>query len=121
MFAALGYDVDTRLTQKPEAMGFPEALVREVKRIEQIADHEQGALQVYLIEMRHVTVKLTQDLARVFRSRAGLFLLVLTTTDYEQLDFVLLEHMAPTSSQNGISTPQSILRPRILSVDAKRS
>jgi hypothetical protein len=91
MFAALGYDVNTRLMQTPEAMGFPESLVREVKRIERIADHEQGALQVYLVEMKHVTVKLTQDLARVFKSRAGLFLLVLTTTDYEQLAFVLLE------------------------------
>jgi hypothetical protein len=30
MFAALGYDVDTRLTQTPEALGFPESLAREV-------------------------------------------------------------------------------------------
>jgi hypothetical protein len=35
MFAVLGYDLDTRLTQTPEAMGFPESLVREVKQIEQ--------------------------------------------------------------------------------------
>lgn len=119
MFAALGYDVDTRLTQTPDAMGFPEALAREVKRIERIADHEQGALQVYLIEMKHVTVKLTQDLARVFKSRAGLFLLVLTTTDYEQLDFVLLEQVVPMGSQSGIGTPQASLRPRILSVERR--
>lgn len=120
MFAALGYEVETRLMQTPEAMGFPEALAREVKRIERIADHEQGALQVYLVEMKHVTVKLTQDLARVFKSRAGLFLLVLTTTDYEQLDFVLLEQVVPTGSQgSGIGTPQASLRPRILSVDRR--
>ncbi len=119
MFAALGYDVDTRLTQTPEAMGFPESLAREVKRIERIADHEQGALQVYLVEMKHVTVKLTQDLARVFKSRAGLFLLVLTTTDYEQLDFVLLEQVLPTGNQSGIGTSQASLRPRILSVDRR--
>jgi hypothetical protein len=67
--------------------------------------------------MKHVTVKLTQDLARVFKSRAGLFLSVLTTTDHEQLDFVLLEQVVPTGSQSGIGTPQASLRPRILSVD----
>lgn len=119
MFAALGYDVTARLTQTPAAMGFPEALAREVRRIERIADHEQGALQVYLIELKHVTVKLTQDLARVFKNRAGLFLLVLTTPDYERLDFVLLEPLAPLGAQTGIGAPQATLRPRILSVERR--
>jgi hypothetical protein len=100
-------------------MGFSESLAREVKRIDRIADHEQGDLQVYLIESKHVTVKLTQDLAKAFKNRAGKFLLVLTTTDYEWLDLILLEQVAPTSNQTGIGAPQASLRPRILSVQRR--
>jgi hypothetical protein len=52
-FTNLGYNTESRLTQTPAAMGFSAAtLVREINRIERIADHEQGELQVYLIEMK---------------------------------------------------------------------
>lgn len=57
-FATLGYDTDARLTQTPSAMGFPEALAHGITHIERIADHDAGALQVYLIEMKRVTVAL---------------------------------------------------------------
>ena len=67
-----------------------------------------------------MTVALTQSLARVFKGRVGLFLLVLTTSDYQRLDFVLLEQLAPTETdQGGFREPQTILHPRILSVDRR--
>lgn len=120
MFTALGYETGTRLTQTPEALGFPESLTREVLRMERLADQEAGALQVYLLEMKHVTVALTQALARAFKNRAGLFLLVLTTQDYERLDFVLMEPVAPEAQGgSGIGAPQATLRPRILSVERR--
>jgi len=121
LFTALGYDTAHCLKQTPEAMGFPEALAREVNLIERIADHEQGALQVYLVEMKHVTVVLTQALARVFKNRAGLYLLILTTPDYERMDFVLLDPLPPESgkSVSGIGSAQAVLRPRILTVERR--
>jgi hypothetical protein len=121
LFTALGYDTAHCLKQTPEAMGFPEALAREVRLIDRIADHEQGALQVYLVEMKHVTVALTQALTRVFKNRAGLYLLILTTPDYERLDFVLLDPLPPEGGKpgSGIGSVQPVLHPRILTVERR--
>jgi rubrerythrin len=88
-FGRLGYDVAARLQQTPAALGItPEAVQRKIQRIERIADHEQGALQVYFVQLDSVTVEATRALARSFRDRARNYLLVLTA-EYQQLDFVL--------------------------------
>src|SRR5438552_3292753 len=100
-FASLGYNTDSRLTQTPSAMGLPEALAHEIRHIERIADHDAGALQVYLLEMKSVTVALRQSLARALRNRTGSFLLVLTG-HYERIDFVLMELKAPEAPTAGI-------------------
>src|SRR5512139_3819386 len=89
LFAQLGYNTEARLKQTSAALGFSDVLAHEVTHVERIADHEHGELQVYLLEMKHVTVALTQALARSLRNRAGNFLLVLTA-DYERIDFVLM-------------------------------
>jgi len=121
LFTALGYSTDQRIKLTPEAMGFSGPLAREVVRIERIADQEQGGLQIYLVELKHVTVVLTQALTRAFKDRGGLFLLVLTTPTYEQLDFVLLQPIKPEKKEaaSGINKPQAIVRPRVLSVERR--
>lgn len=120
LFAALGYNTDARLTQTAEAMGLTaENFRREIRHIERIADHEGGALQVYLAEFKSVTVASTQALARGLRNRAGNFLWVLTS-DYERLDFVLMERTLPTAQpEGGIMLRGAFLRPRVLSVDRR--
>ena len=118
LFTALGYDTSQRIVQVPDAMGFPEALAREVVHMERMASHDDNALQVYLVELKHVTVALTQMIARVLKNRAGSFLFALTTRDYEDIDFVLFESLVPEHSKgNKFSSPQVVIRPRILSVD----
>jgi len=118
-FAALGYNTDTRLPMTHAAMGFTgESLAHDITHIERIADHEQGELQVYLLEMKRVTVALTQAIARALRNRAGNFFLVLTS-DYERLDFVLMELTAPESKQTGFNARQAYLRPRLLTVNRR--
>ena len=114
LFTALGYDTSQRIVQTPEAMGFPEGLAREVIRMERVASHDDNALQVYLVELKHLTVALTQAIARVLKSRAGLFLFALTTRDYEEIDFVLFENIAPEHKGNKLSSPQVVILPRIL-------
>ena len=82
LFAMLGYNTEARLTQTAEAMGLTgEALKHEVKHIERIADQENGALQVYLAELRSVTVANTQALARSLRNRAAPIKSSIATTD----------------------------------------
>ena len=62
LFTALGYNTSQRIVQTPEAMGFPEGLAREVVRMERVSSHDDNVLQVYLVELKHLTVALTQAL-----------------------------------------------------------
>ena len=120
-FAALGYRTDSRQPQSVSAMGITAgALSRQIKHIERIAVHDDGAepLDSYLIELTSVTVAATQGLARSLRNRAGNYLLVLTD-DYERLDFVLLQRSLPGSPASPMTTRQVSVRPRILTVNRR--
>ncbi len=117
-FAQLGYNTEARLKQTSAALGFSDVLAHEVTHVERVADHENGDLQVYLLEMKHVTVALTQALARALRNRAGNFLLVLTA-DYERIDFVLMELVRPEGSAQGIKPASAFLRPRTLTLERR--
>ena len=119
LFTQLGYNTEAHLKQTSAAMGFPDTLAHEVTHIERIAEHDQGELQVYLLEMKRVTVALTQALARALRNRAGNFLLVLTA-DYERIDFVLMDWVRPEGESTGIGMRHAYLRPRVLTVDRRK-
>src|SRR5918912_866170 len=100
-FARLGYNTDARIAQTPGNLGITESAARVVNRLELLADQD-GLFQVYLFELASVTVSNTRTLARAFRSLNGNFLLLLTS-DYEYLDFVLLEKYLPTGGDSGPS------------------
>ncbi len=118
-FATLGYDTSERLPQSTAAMGITaEPLRRKVRRIDRIAHQEQGALQVYLVELDTVTVGAILGLARALRDRAGNYLLVLTA-DYEALDFVLLEREAPSAPTSALAVPRVSVHPRVLTVERR--
>ncbi len=120
-FARLGYNTDARTVQTPGNLGITaEGTLRPIKKIELIADQE-GLFQVYLFELKSVTVAQTRALARIFRNRAGNYLLVLTS-DYEQLDFVLLHKYIPSQNGEGkaLAPKQVGIRPRVLTVDRRK-
>jgi len=118
-FLGLGYNVDARIAQTPSALGITnESLTRHINHIEQIAAQE-GYFKVYLFEMKSMRVSDRQALARAFRNAAGDFLLVLTS-DYDSLDFVLLERILPEGDSTGISRRQVIVRPRVLTVERSK-
>jgi len=118
LFAKLGYDTSSRTNQTASNLGIPEAVARPIKRIELIADH-QKLLQVYLFELRSVTVAEIKGLARVFRNFAGQFLLVLTA-DYEFVEFVLLDReLGDRNRATAISTAQPMLVQRRFSLDRR--
>ncbi|MBI4526913.1 MAG: N-6 DNA methylase [Deltaproteobacteria bacterium] len=117
-FARLGYNTDARTPQTAGNLGITaDGTVRPIKKIELIADQE-GLFQVYLFELQSVTVAHTRALARAFRNRAGNYLLILTS-DYERLDFVLLEKYlpAPGVDTSGFGQRQVGIRPRILTIE----
>ena len=120
-FAALGYRTDSRQPQSVSAMGITAgSLSRQIKYIERIAVHDDGAepMDSYLIELTSVTIAATQGLARALRNRTGNYLLVLTD-DYERLDFVLLQRSLPSTPASPMAAHQVSVRPRILTVNRR--
>lgn len=117
-FTQLGYNTSARTPQTAANLGISEALSRPIKRIELLADHDR-LLQVYLFEVRSVTVAHIRGLASHFRNFAGSYLLVLTS-DYEQLDFVLLQRNVPQPEANQLAVPQATVTPRRISMDRRK-
>lgn len=120
LFARLGYNTNARILQTASNLGITaEGTSRPIKTIELIADQE-NLFQIYLFELSTVTVSHTRSLARVFRNRAGNYLLILTN-DYEHLDFVLLEKYLPSDKGDGtgIAQKQVGIRPRTLTIDRR--
>ncbi|HEU5376205.1 MAG TPA: hypothetical protein VFV38_12240, partial [Ktedonobacteraceae bacterium] len=124
-FASLGYDTNDRLEQNVSAMGFTSDLLKSsIKYIERLASEDGGLLEVYLLELKSVTVSVTHALARAFRNSSVQVPLLILTDDYQRLDFVLVErYSAPTNVvQEPLAgfppaTPrQVIVRPRVLTV-----
>ena len=116
-FSYLGYDVEERTEQRAENLGITaDSLKTSIEHIENLATQE-GQLRVLLVELKSVTVAHTRTLVNSLRNLSGDFLLVLTS-DYERIDFVLLERVAPEQS-GGTSQKQVKARPRVLTVERR--
>lgn len=88
---------------------------QQIHKIELIGkDPEDGDISIYLFEVRSVTAKLRNDIARRFRERPENAILVLTQ-DYEDLEFVLLERILSRSQSRRTALKQAI-RPIPLTV-----
>jgi hypothetical protein len=132
-FADLGYDTNARLVQHVNAMGITnETLRSNITHIERLASQEAGLFEVYLFELKSVTMALTQALVRSFRNRPGDYLLVLVDSrqPYEQLDFVLVQRYSSETSKSTppdglpvdlIPAPKQVgVYPRILTVQRRK-
>ena len=117
-FTKLGYDTRARIPQTAANLGLPEPVQRRIKRIELLADHDKF-LQVYLFELKNVTVADIKAIGRAFRDKAGNFLFVITA-DYEFIDFVLLDRIGKSKTPTTISTTSLSLAQRRFSVDRRR-
>lgn len=98
LFAELGYRTESRIAQTPGNLGIhSEELRRDIRSIQLLAEQEDG-FQIYLFDLRTVKVAHRQLLARAFRDRVGIFLLVLTS-DFDKTDFVFLERYLPAAQE----------------------
>ncbi len=124
-FAKLGYNTNERLVQNTAAMGFGSELLKSaITSIERLASEDSGLFEVYLIELKSVTVAITRALAQAFRNLSVLHPLLVLTDDYQRLDFVLVERYTASSLQEstipGLPAPisrQVGVRPRILTIN----
>jgi len=127
-FAKLGYDTNDRLVQNVAAMGFTsDNLKSAITHIERLASQDARLFEVYLFELKSVTVANTQGIVRAFRNRPGDYLLILTD-DYQRLDFVLVERYTAEISRSqpqetfsmNLSVPKQVgIRPRVLTVNRR--
>ena len=123
--AKLGYDTNDRLVQNVAAMGFTsDNLKSAITHIERLASQDARMFEVYLFELKSVTVANTQSIVRAFRNRPGDYLLVLTD-DYQRLDFVLVERYSAEfpKQQETFGFPSASkqvgVRPRVLTVNRR--
>src|SRR5881227_1781096 len=115
LFAQLGYDTNDRLIQNVAAMGFTsDTLKSAITHIERLASQDARMFEVYLFELKSVTVANTQGIVRAFRNCPGDYLLVLTD-DYQRLDFVLVERYSSEfpKPQETIGLPSASKRVRL--------
>ncbi len=127
-FAKLGYDTNDRLIQNVAAMGFTrDSLKSAIIHIERLASQDARLFEVYLFELKSVTVANTQGIVRAFRNRPGDYLMVLTD-DYQRLDFVLVERYTAELSRSqpqetfsmNPSVPKQVgIRPRVFTVNRR--
>src|SRR2546429_1763554 len=69
-FAKLGYDTNDRLIQNVAAMGFTsDNLKSAITHIERLASQDARMFEVYLFELKSVTIATTQGIVRAFRNR----------------------------------------------------
>src|SRR6266566_1737159 len=125
LFAKLGYDTNDRLIQNVAAMGFTsDNLKSAITHIERLASQDARMFEVYLFELKSVTVANTQGIVRAFRNRPGDYLLVLTD-DFQRLDFVLVERYSAEfpKQQETFGLPSASkqvgVRPRVLTVNRR--
>ena len=128
-FAKLGYDTNERLVQNSAAMGFTgELLKSSITHIERLASQDGGLLEVYLVELKSVTVAVTRALAQAFRNLSVQQPLLVLTDDYQRLDFVLVERYSAlsTAAQKAAALVPALspaagrqvgVRPRVLTVN----
>ena len=119
-FAKLGYNIDGRIALPDYgAIGLgSEDLRQQIHKIELIGrDPEDGDIIIYLLEVRSITAKLRNEIARRFRDRPENVLLVVTT-QYEELEFVLLDRSISRGGGRGLGLKQTV-RPIPLTVNRR--
>lgn len=119
--ASLGYDTEKSQVQNLDALGITnEPLRQAAKRIECVA--VDGGLQVFLFELASVTVAHRRAISLAFNNRAGDYLFVLTTPEYERLDFFVLEKTRDEESQSSAvgGRPKVRVRPITITVERRK-
>jgi hypothetical protein len=102
----LGYDISEPVEQTPAGLGVAERAHHAVRQIWRLAAQRLNpglppALEVYWFELRTLTADLRKALAAAFRNKPVNVLLLLTTRDFDPLDFVLVERDAAASAGPG--------------------
>lgn len=116
LFNQLGYNVSDSTKVDPTLLNITsDDLKLQINAIYKVGtDPDDEEIEIYLFEVRSVTVALTQATSRQFRTRGGSNLLIFTS-EYEDLDFVLIDREVI----QGRTGPRIVIRPRHLTVNRR--
>ncbi len=96
-FTRLRYDTTERVEQTLQAMNMSSEMLRHaIRAIYRVASHDEGLFEVYLFEVRSLTVAVRNEIVQRFRAYNGIGYLLILTDNYERLDFVLTERYNQT-------------------------
>ena len=85
----LGYNTDARTALTAESIGLSGDSAAAIQSIELLSEDSEGFLRVVLVQLRSLTAKSRNDLARVL-GKANVDHLLVLTSDFNTLEFVLL-------------------------------
>lgn len=96
LLARLDYDVSEPVHQTGASLGIAERVQHQVIQARRVAARRIApglppALEVYVLEVTSLTADLRKTVANAFRNVPANVLLILTTRDYDPLDFVLVK------------------------------
>jgi hypothetical protein len=115
--STLGYDTGRRRTFSAEAIGLAGDAAAAIKSLEVLAEDAEGFLRVVFVHLRSLTAKSRNDLARVL-GRTNIDHLLVLTSDFDTLEFVLLDKRRRDSARLGEMQRIQVV-PLSLAVDRK--
>ncbi|NQT12818.1 MAG: hypothetical protein HQ582_08715, partial [Planctomycetes bacterium] len=89
-FTSLGYDTGARTGLTAEAIGLSGESAAPLSSIELLSEDSEGFLRIVFVQLRSLTAKSRNDLARVL-GKANVDHLLVLTSDFDTLEFVLLD------------------------------
>ena len=87
---SLGYDTGGRTRLTAEAIGLSGESAAPIRSIELMSEDQEGFLRVMLVQLRSLTAKSRNDLARVL-GKTNVDHLIILTSNFDTLEFVLLD------------------------------
>ena len=114
---SLGYNTDARVLLTAESIGLTGDSAAAIKSIELLSEDAEKFLRVVFVQLRSLTAKSRNDLARVL-GKTNVDHLLILTSDFSTLEFVLLhKRRRETRGPGGITRVQVV--PLAFAVDRK--
>lgn len=118
-FATLSYNTDKRQVQTADALGIGQGALRSaLKHVERVSAND--SLQVFVFEVASVTLAHRRAITALLNNRNGDFLFVLTSPEYERLDFVLVERFRSEAAEDAPGASTVRARPLAISVERRK-
>ena len=115
----LGFNTSRRTVLTPASLGLSGDTAAAIRSIELLAEDEEGFLRVLFAQPRSLTAKVRNDLVRVL-GKSNVDHLLILASDFDTLEFVLLDKRKTRSRRGRRRRAQSRSCPRSISVNRRK-